>query len=87
MWVVPLKYQLERVNRIMSGHSCFCALSAKKRFDMCVTICLIAVESGRYSINKIQVITKKEDKDFKYSTEQGFVQPQKINLPPLNELK
>jgi hypothetical protein len=78
-----LRHNIYRVHKLMSeAHIEFKTFTALTQFKFCCTIATIAVNTTTQSIRELSVLRKKEKKEFKYSIDEGFVEPETKNVTP-----
>jgi hypothetical protein len=59
--------QLNKTRTIMERYDFFAKLSAKIQFEVCTTICLIAIQTSRKDLDKVKLSGREPIEDFEYS--------------------
>jgi hypothetical protein len=62
-----LENQLKNVRQKMLIYNEFKRLSAKRQFDFCCTICLIATQTSMQDLNVLRTFGIEANEDFEYS--------------------
>ena len=57
---------------ILSKHNAFTRLSAESQFDICCTVCIIAVQTARHDLTKVKHFGFDSKEVFEYSIYDGY---------------
>ncbi|RYF78882.1 MAG: hypothetical protein EOO39_00240 [Cytophagaceae bacterium] len=76
-----VRHQLLRIRETMSElQPLYRSMSAVTQYNFATAINIIATHTGTQLINQFRIINRSKDEVFKYSMDEGFVEPTVVNL-------
>ncbi len=68
-----IKYGLNRARLLMLHHNVFDKAPVGSQYEMCMTIYIIATQSGTKKLHNFRILSRPEEKVFEYALDEGFV--------------
>ena len=68
------KHSLIKCREVMLKHKTFEVMNANTQFDVCSTICIIAIQTSRHDLMKVKNFGFNHTEDLKYSIYDGYVE-------------
>ena len=82
-----IKYGMNRARSLMMKHIVFENAAAHHQYDMCMTIYIIGTQSGTKAMHNLRIISKPEERTFKYALDEGFKPSESIDCTEVKLLK